>query len=124
LTLIILGIASFGLYFLEFGFLVIPFGFSLSGAGVVYIISGRDITEEGFFVALLFGFIGAIIWVWWDMNQRGDALTSYRRSNKQIYYKQIAEKNYKCGQCLYFGKQGCPRNETNRDAEPCANFVT
>jgi hypothetical protein len=104
----------FGLFYVELSWIF---------AGGIYFFAGRDVTDGGLLAALVLGVLGAIIWVVVDTSRRGSAETSFRFSDKQAYYKHIAEGNYKCGNCLWFGKPRCPRNETLINADPCASFM-
>ena len=123
--LVILGLLSSLVGFLVGGWFwinVIYVGFGLIIAGVVYKLADRNLTEGAFFAALFFGIIGAIIWIVIDMSREGSGFNSPKYVDKQTYYKRVAQGGYKCRNCMWFGKPGCPRNETLLNGEPCTEF--
>jgi hypothetical protein len=91
--------------------------------GIIYGLADREITEWGFLAALFLGLSGAIIWVVIDTSRKGSGVNSLRSVNRQAYYRKVAQEGYKCGNCFWFGKPGCPRSETLINAEPCENFM-
>lgn len=119
------------------GFLGVIFGFwvgdwfwgSFVYVGVSWIIAGavlkfaeRELTEGAFLAGLLLGIVGAILWIVVDMSRSEKTPRSWSYADRQSSYKLIADEDYKCGNCLWIGKPGCPRNETLINAEPCSEF--
>ncbi len=97
---------------------------SLAFVGISWVIAGaalkfaeRDLTEGAFFAGLLLGVVGAILWIVIDIS-RSNKNYPYRQGD----YKQFSDEEYRCGNCLWIGKPGCPRNETLINAEPCPEF--
>lgn len=71
----------------------IPFGFVLDGIGVmVFIYAIRSDGESKIF------------------------------ASREQYLKGVYQDDYKCGNCLMFGKGGCPRKEKLLNAKPCEDY--
>jgi len=102
--------------FIYGGFLgVFYFGSSWIISAIIYKESHRVMTGGGFLAALLFGFIGAIIWIIIDMSR------SQRHYETDSRYQEVEKEDLKCGNCMWFGK-GCPRKEKLLNAQPCPEF--
>ena len=84
---------------------IVYIGLGLIIARIIYKLSDRELTEGAFFAALLFGFIGAVIWIIIDMSRGGSESNYSKYSNPQEHYKRIAQGGYKCQNCMWFGKQ-------------------
>ncbi len=124
-VLVFLGIVSVLVGFLVGGWFwinVAYFGIGLVISGIIYKLADRDLTEGAFFSALLFGFFGAVLWIVVDTSRDGNRFNSNRYTNPQTYYKRVAQGGFKCQNCMWFGKQGCPRSETLINAAPCTQF--
>lgn len=123
LILVVIGILSF---FIGFGL----FGISWIIAGIIYIVVDREVSEGGFLVALIFGVLGAIVWLLVDMNQQQRIRPSVPiwkhgkyEEEKSYYRPQVSGENPKCSSCMWFGKSRCQRQEKLINAEPCEDFL-
>lgn len=97
-------------------------GISWIIAGVALKLAERELTEGAFFAGLLLGIVGAILWIVIDMSRSEYDDRSWKYRHSQRRYQSIAQEDYKCGNCFWIGKPGCPRKETLINAEPCADF--
>ena len=97
-------------------------GISWIIASIVLKLAERDLTEGAFLAGLVFGVVGAVIWIVIDMSRSQSGMQYRSYKNEYSYRKRIAQEDFKCGNCFWMGKPGCPRNETLINAEPCADF--
>ena len=117
-ALFLLGLLSIVVGFLIGGWFwsnIVYIGLGLIIAGIIYKLADRELTEGAFFAALLFGVIGAVIWIVIDTSR------SRSRFEQQIQSQHVEQEDFNCGNCKWFGR-GCPRKETLINAEPCIQF--
>ena len=97
-------------------------GISWIIAAVIFTLAERDLTDGAFLAGLVFGVVGAVIWIVIDMSRTQSGFSYRHYEDKSRYYKRIAQEDYRCGQCFWFGKPACERKEELINAKPCKDF--
>jgi hypothetical protein len=86
-------------------------------AGAIYKFAERDMTEGAFLAALLLGAFGAIAWIVIDTSRRETRARSWGHGDRQRYYKRIAQEDYRCGNCSWFGSMSEPESTEEREID-------
>ena len=99
------------------GFIFVALGVNYFIVGLVVAYIGRDVDEVGFLLMLVLGIVGVIVW---ELKcAHADIEETYA---PRVRMRRLYQKGYQCGDCFWFGKLGCKRNEKLKNAEPCEDY--